>query len=183
MTHGRGSARKAFVILSAFIVVSVGTIGCTSRPTTEEALLEQAFDAIKENDWEAYQKLTITYADFLLKAHKTSRVEEQMSYAGDVLKPEELQSQREQFDRAVAGGKGQIDFRRTEFLGAGPVFLESMMELLTAEEKVPFKIYALKIAEGGMQRETRDLFPRFTVVPWEGEYRIMRLEFPKTDSP
>ncbi len=182
MIHARGSASKAFIILSTFFIVSVVMASCSSRPTTEEALLEQAFDAIKENDWEAYQKLTITYADFLLKAQKTSRAEEQMSYAGGVLKPEELQSQREQFDRAVAGGEGQIDFRRTEFIGAGPVFLESTMELLTAEEKVPFKIYALKIAEGGMQRETRDLFPRFTVVPWEGEYRVMRLEFPKTDS-
>jgi hypothetical protein len=153
--------------------------GCTSRPDTEERLLEKAFEAIQEKDWEAYNKLTVTYADFLLKSQKTGRFEERLTYARNVLRPEEQQSQREQFDRAAAGGEGQIDFQRSRFVATGSVILESRMELLDENETVPFKIYSLKVRVGGNESDTRLLSPHFTAVPWEAEYRLMRLEFPR----
>lgn len=156
--------------------------GCASRSGTEERLLDQAFEAIQDKDWEAYNKLTITYADFLLKSQKTGRFEERMTYAGTVLKPEEQQSQREQFDRAAAGGEGQVDFQSSTFIAPGSVILESRMELLEEGETVPFKIYSLKVRLDGNKTDTRQLSPHFTVVPWEGEYRLMRLEFPKEDN-
>ena len=159
------------------VLLSAG--GCSSRPVTEEILLEQAFGAIKDKDWEGYNKLTVTYADFLLKGEKTGRFEERINYAGSVLKPEEQTSQGEQFDRAVAGGEGQIDFQRARFLSAGTVILESRMELLNEGDNVPFKIYSLKLRVDSNETDTRLLSPHFTVVPWEGEYRLMRLEFPK----
>lgn len=162
------------------VLLSVG--GCSARPVTEEILLEQAFGAIKDKNWEEYNKLTVTYADFLLKGEKTGRFEERINYAGSVLKPEEQASQREQFDRAMAGGKGQIDFQRARFLSAGVVILESRMELLNEGDNVPFKIYSLKVRVDGNDTDTRLLSPHFTVVPWEGEYRLLRLEFPKEDN-
>ena len=162
------------------VLLSVG--GCSALPVTEEILLEQAFGAIKDKNWEEYHKLTVTYADFLLKGEKTGRFEERINYAGSVLKPEEQASQREQFDRAMAGGEGQIDFQRGRFLSAGAVILESRMELLNEGDNVPFKIYSLKVRVDGNDTDTRLLSPHFTVVPWEGEYRLMRLEFPKEDN-
>lgn len=104
-----------------------------------------------------------------------------MTYAGSVLKPEEEQSQRLQFDRAAAGGEGQVDFQHSTFIGPGEIILESRMELLDENESVPFKIYSLKVRTDGKEMDTRSLSPHFTVVPWEGEYRLMRLEFPKEE--
>ncbi|MEX1275001.1 MAG: hypothetical protein WEE20_03665 [Bacteroidota bacterium] len=156
--------------------------GCASRPDTEERLLDKAFEAIQEKDWETYSKLTVTYADFLLKSQKTGRFEERLTYAGNVLKPEERQSQREQFDRAAAGGEGQIDFQRSRFVATGSVILESRMELLDENDTVPFKIYSVKVRLNGNESDTRLLSPHFTVVPWEAEYRLMRLEFPREEN-
>ena len=148
---------------------------CTSRPTTEERLLEQAFDAIKNDDWDTYSSLTITYADFLLKVQNTNVLNEKNSYAGGVLKPEQLRQQQEEFQLAVKGNPVFIDFRNSDFVSSGNVVHSGSLEALDGPD-IPYKIFSIQVKVAGSPSSLS--YPRFMVVPWNEEFRIMKLEFP-----
>ena len=162
------------------ILLLLALAGCSPSNRSEEGLLKNVFHAIKEKDWDSYQKLTITYADFIQKAQGTGKFEEKLGYAGGVMKPEEEQGQRKQFDRAVIAGTGMIDFQRAQFVSVGSVILENKMEVLGGEQAVSYKIFSLKLRIDWAETDSKDLHPRFTVVPWENEYRLLRLELPLT---
>lgn len=162
--------------VSCFLFMLVIVFGsCSGRPTTEEKLLEQAFNAIKKEDWDAYGTLTVTYADFLLKAQSINAFHEKNSYDGGVLKPEQLKQQREEFEIAVQGGEGIIDFKNADFISPGNVVHAGSLEALEGPA-IPYKIYSLKVKSPGSSL-THD-YPRFMVVRWNEEFRIMKLEFP-----
>jgi hypothetical protein len=91
--------------------------GCQSV-SCEEALLRCAFGAIRENNWQAFEPLTITAADFSLRGPLTGALREQLSFTSGVLRSQEKQRQREQFARAVIGGPGQMVFRSVAFAGS-----------------------------------------------------------------
>ncbi|HLF20715.1 MAG TPA: hypothetical protein VI704_07980 [Bacteroidota bacterium] len=161
--------------LKSFFFVVFAFVGCAGRPTTEERLLEQAFDAIKNDDWDAYNSLTITFADFLLKAQNINMFNEKNSYAGGVLKPEQLRQQQEEFQIAVEGGPAFIDFRNSDFVSSGNVVHSGSLEALDGPD-IPYKIFSVRVNIAGSPSSFS--YPRFMVVPWNKEFRIMKLEFP-----
>jgi hypothetical protein len=151
--------------------------GCDLEPTrTEEGVLRAAFTALRKDRWEDYSKLTITMSDFILKEHKINRFAEKQSFAGGILKPEEKAQQKAAYLRAVRGGAGLIDFRRAQFLRAGSVLDEGKLESLSGRE-VPFRRFSIRMRSGRAEVDSRALSPRFVVVPWQGGYRLLRLEF------
>jgi hypothetical protein len=139
-------------------------------------LIKEAFTAIKKNDWAAYSRLTVTAADFMLRENKIGPFEEKQSYAGSVLKPEEIQSQRAQFESAVEGGDGLIDFRNAEFVALGSIVEKGDHPLLTGGS-VPFVAYSVRINVDGKEFDSRELSPRFVVVKWGHKPRLLRLLF------
>src|SRR3990167_8949740 len=49
------------------ILLLLALAGCSPSNKSEEGLLKNVFHAIKDKNWDAYRKLTITYADFIQK--------------------------------------------------------------------------------------------------------------------
>jgi len=162
-----------------FVLSSVVLASCSSRPTTEERLLEQAFNAIKRNDWEVYSALTITYADFLMKAQHINAFNEKNSYAGGVMKPEQVKQQQEEFRAAVNGGAGVIDFKSSEFVSPGKVVHSGSLEGMEGP-RIPYKIFEVVAKPSGGASNPR--YPRFMIVIWDDEFRIMKLELPYNDA-
>ena len=147
--------------------------------SSEEGLLENVFNALKDEDWEAFQKLTITYADFLLRKQKINAFMEQQSYAGGVLKPEEMNKQRKQFEQTIRDKKNQIDFKNASFISLGSLINESSLELLVSDENIFTKTYSLIIQINDQIIDSKNLFPTFTIVRWYEEYRLLNLNFSK----
>lgn len=164
-------------LMCILLVFALGA--CASRPASEERLLEQAFDAIKNDDWDTYSSLTITYADFLLKAQNINAFNEKNSYAGGVLKPEQLRQQQEEFQLAVKGGPAFLDFRNSDFVSPGSVAHSGSLEALDGPD-IQYKIYSVQAKTAGGPSSSS--YPRFMVVPWNKEFRIMKLEFPAPEA-
>ncbi len=157
------------------LLLLVALDGCRSV-SPEEALLQRAFAAIQENNWQAFERLTITAADFSLRGPQSGALREQQSFISGVLRPQEKQRQREQFVRAVAGGPGQIDFRRAVFVGMGRVVRSGHVELLEGT-RVPYTVYSVRIRMPENEKETDALAPGFVLVYWAGRPRLLGLEF------
>ena len=155
--------------------------GCTgnSRKATEAQLLRQCFDAIQSNDWESYAQLTVTTADILHKALdiKPDPLRTAQSYIGDVLKPEQMKRLEADFRRAVAGGPGLIDFKNATFLAVGRVIWIDDAGRGMGGARVPAKTYSLQIRLQGASLDSQDLYPLFTMVHWEGRWRLVSLEY------
>ncbi|MBI3005603.1 MAG: hypothetical protein HYY49_09345 [Ignavibacteriales bacterium] len=162
--------------ITNFIVLFVSLTACTNKPTSEEKLLEQAFDAIKSDDWEAYSALTITYADFLMKAQHINAFNEKNSYAGGVLKPEQRKQQEQEFRATVKGGPGIIDFKNSSFVSSGRIVHSGSLEAFEGPD-IPYRIFGIVAESAGGSAVPE--YPRFMVVPWNEEFRIMKLEFPR----
>jgi hypothetical protein len=158
------------------LALAVTVAGCQRLDPTAspEAVVEAAYAAIKAGDWEAYSDLTVTSADFILKEQgMQSKLKGQGSFAGAVLKPEEQQAQREQFERALAGGEGLIDFKLREF-GRAHLAARGFEETLSGSE-IPISAYLVSVA--GETRPTQD-GPSFVVAQWGSFYKVLRLTFP-----
>ncbi len=162
------------------LVLTIQLGGCESTSTSGKdgykALLKQAFQAIKQNDWDKYSKLTITEADFDLKQNKVSPFKQKQSYVGSVLKPEQQQQQRQDFQRAITGGEGIIPFATAEYVSVGSVVSSGTAESL-AGAAIPYTVYSLKVKSGGSEFDSQNLEPLFVVTQWQGEYRLLNLYF------
>lgn len=157
------------------LLLLIALDGCRSV-SPEEALLQRAFAAIRENNWQAFEPLTITAADFSLRGPQSGALREQQSFLSGVLRPQEKQRQREQFARAVAGGPGQMDFRRAVFVGMGRAVRSGHVELLEGT-RVPYTVYSVRVRMSEHEKETDALAPGFAVVYWAGRPRLLGLEF------
>lgn len=169
----------------SMLALSIGALACSGEgggpagqapaPGGERAeLLREAFEAIAANDYDAFRRLTITSADIGMSGAKIGPG--RGSYSAGSLKPEQEKRQREQFGRAVAGGSGQIDFRGSRFVGAGTL-VSSGAEPALPQGSYAFDVFSLVVEKDGAAIDTRQLVPRFKVVKWRGEWRLMRLVF------
>lgn len=166
-------------ILTAICAVLLAA-GCERRDSTAtpEGVVRAAYQAIKANDWDAYEKLTVTTADFILKEYNAqSPVKQQSSYVGSQLKPEEQKRQREEFVRAAAGGAGQLDFRNGAF-GMAHLAASGDEQLLNGSV-IPVAAYLVAL-EG--QAAPSEEPPGFVVVKWGSFYKILRLTYPDSGS-
>ena len=168
---------KRALRVACLVSFALASVCCGTRPSSpEEELIRDAFNAIKKNDWKAYSKLTITTADFMLKEHEAGPFEEKQSYAGSILKPEEIERQRLEFDRAVAAGKGIIDFRKAQFVSLGATKETTSEELLTGST-ISTTTHSVRIRLDGKETDSRELDPLFVTVKWGDEPRLLRLRF------
>ena len=169
---------------AVFCWVSSLMLGCGSKnpqsgaSKEQERLLEKASAAIKANDWAAYSRLTITPADLSMAREGVTGLKQRQTYQGSVLKPEQEKAQKEQFEKAVAGGEGLIDFRNAKYVSAGGIAGTGSLELLTGGD-VPFTSFYLRIKVSGETKDTKDLAPLFVVVDYKGTPRILALAFPE----
>lgn len=149
------------------------------RNDTDEQLLASCFGAIKANDWETYKRLALTPADILEQvsgSRPRSPLKGRQGYVGSVLRPEQMKVHEEAFQRAVRGGKGQIDFARSTFVGPGTL-LGTQNPWRRMGASFPYRIYSLRVEAGGQAIDTKGLRPIFTVVTWEDKQRLIDLAF------
>jgi hypothetical protein len=149
-------------------------IGCAAAP--DEDVVKKAFTAIKANDWETYSQLTITAADFMQQQAGIGMAQEQLSYIGTTVKPQQQQKQRQQFERAVAGEPGTIDFARVKFLGLGEPIERGTHPLLTGGE-MPYTVYVPRLAIDGKELDGHSLVPRIVLVQVGEAFRILELDY------
>ena len=178
--------REILQILSycaALILMNVALVGCETHKSMDRAeyTLERAFEALKERDWEGFSKLTVTGADLINQANGVGRFERGQSYAGAVLKPEEISKLRAGFDRTGSGGQHMIDFKNAEFVSIGSAIRSGDWPLLSGDS-VPYTLYSLKIRSGGKELDTRELDPAFYVVRFGSFYKIIGLSFADEES-
>jgi len=148
-----------------------------SAPATpEETLLRMVCNSIAKNDYSSFQRATITAADFALEAMNISSMQASQSYVGSSLRPTQRQKQKEQFDKAAAGGPGLIDFANSTFVGVGSL-IESGNEQSMPKGSYAYNIYSVKIETNGQTIDTKDMFPKFKIVTWKGSQRLMRLVY------
>ncbi|MFC1848719.1 hypothetical protein ACFL27_00800 [candidate division CSSED10-310 bacterium] len=169
--------RKLMTIILCVICL-VWLVRCNffREVSPQEELIRKAVAAIKINDWEAYAKLTITSADFIMKASKISPFKAKQSYAGSVLKPEAQAKLQAQFRKAVRGGPGICNFKQGEFHTiTGPVSRGNFP--LPDGGYVPFTAYQVTLKIKGQVHEDASLDPTFIIVQWGSQYRIFDLLF------
>jgi hypothetical protein len=164
-------ARSIYVTCATLCLA--GIFACSLEPLPpEERLVEQAFKAIRDNDWQEYSKMTITTADIMLRNSRISPIEERQSYLGTSLRPQQRALQQEQFRRAVRGGP--IDFRNAKFVSVGADERHFVYELLLGGA-IPVSSYSLRVEIEGQEIESEE--PRIIVVKWNGQPRILGLSF------
>jgi hypothetical protein len=186
--------RKSIIKWLIILLVVVVGLNCSSSTSTKEQaaqpkksnpidkLLEQAFTAIKSQDRAAYQALTITSADFILKRRRIPTLKEKQSYVGSSLKPEELYKQLEQFKQAKnvpeEFKEEMIYFDEDTYVSAGKIVDQGVMPTV-GEVQIPYKIYTIKVkSQAGEMMD--DLYPYFVIVQWGNQPRILKLLFPET---
>ena len=184
----RKNTNKGLVLLLCFVVI----IGCSTSTKEQPAqpkksnsidkLLEQAFEAIKSRDRAAYQALTITSADFVLKRRRIPKLKEKQSYVGSSAKPEELYKQYEQFNRAKnieeEFKEDMIYFDEDTYVSAGKIIDQGVMPTI-GDVQIPYKIYTIKV-KSSSGKVMDDLYPYFMIVQWGNQPRILKLLFPET---
>ncbi|MCP5053797.1 MAG: hypothetical protein GY940_41910 [bacterium] len=153
-----------------------GQPGSQAASDSIEELLKEAFDAIKAGDWNAYSSLTITSADFVLRASGISKFQEKQSYVGSSVKPTEIKRQAEQFHYASKGEEDCILFHKDSFVSTGRLMLTGTHKTLN-NVNIPFQSFTIKVksAEGEI---IDNLYPQVVVVKWGDYYRILKLLFP-----
>lgn len=167
--------RAAIVRIAALLVLllPVGLAGC--GPTAEERLLHNACLALKAQDWDAYSRLTITEADYLLRQNRLDGPEAEGTFAEDSLRPGQIALLRSQYDRAVRGGPGQLDFSRCRYVYP-ELSRERVLETLSGEA-VEVQEYRVEIEMDGPKRSAPGLGPVFVLARWEKGWRILALRY------
>lgn len=161
--------------LAILLVLCLVAAACAWKPKSDqERVIAEAFHAIAANDWATFEKHLITPGELINRQQGVSPFERSQTFAGGVLAPEERKARRAQFDRAVAGGDGQIDFATAKIAGIREV--ESMsFELLTGEE-VSYTVYiAVVKTAAGEQVDT--LAPAFVLTADGSFWKILALDF------
>jgi len=164
----------AVLILSLSLFVS----GCSKTSAgNEEGAVKIAFTALQQNDLAAFQAISITGSDFVLKAGNVNKYARKNSFIGGVQKKTEQDHAAMQFNLAREGWKGYIDFGdpAVECTGLGEVLWEGVVPHLNGVD-IPAKVYSAKVKN--QDGESENIPPYFQVVKWESVYRIMGLKFP-----
>lgn len=165
---------SVLLLLLAFCLT--GCPGSSSPLKQRETLLRQTFQAMKQNDWQNYSKLTITTADYDLKQSSVSPAKAKQSYAGGVAKPRMQEQQKADFQEAVTGGEGIIDFRNAQFVSIGSALDQGTISSLNGVQ-IPYTTYSLMLKIAGQEIDSKALKPVFTVVEWQDEHRLLNLQF------
>ncbi len=168
-----------------FLIHCSGSESQQPQPQQEsggiDGLLQDAFEAIKTQNREKYNDLTITSADFVLKRMGISKLKENQSYVGTSVKPAEIKKQHAQFQQAVKVDEkfeeDMIYFDKDTFISAGRIIDQGVMKALN-NVQIPYKIYTIKVkSDGGAVMD--DLYPYFMIVHWNNRPRILKLIFPE----
>ena len=155
------------------VVVLAFSAGC-SQSSPEEKLVERAFDAIRQGDWDSFYGTTITSADIMMQQNEIGPFQAQQSYLGSSVRPRERDSQRAQFDRAQQSGVAGANLRVARFVALGSDVRRFHYELLTGGS-VPVTSYSLQVDVDGNVVEVSE--PRFVVVEWQERPRLLALDF------
>lgn len=149
--------------------------GC--GPSPSEKTIHLACQALKAQDWEAYSRLTITEADFMMVENNISESEADQSFAGSSLRPKQRQHLREQYEQAIQGCDGCLDFSRCLYVF--PTLSATSTITTLGGDDVILEEYILTIEMDGPETSAPGLGPYFILVPWEDEVRILSLRFPR----
>ena len=181
--------RRSLAGAAGFCLVAVAA-ACDLLPTgkstpgkpteSEERAVREVFEGIKQKDLKRYKAGLITRADFIMRDNGLSDFHDQASYAGSVLKPEEQDQQTEDYVTATRPGPGAIDFASSTFESLGTAVRSDSFETVDGK-KIPFNEWSVKIKTGGQTIDTKDLYPRFQVVEWDGGHKVLRLVFGGAD--
>ncbi len=163
------------VFLPAFSMALV-LISCAGdSPKTQQGLLKLAFEAIKNNEQEDFEALTITPAEIMIDEYDLKPFEANSSYIGQVIRPEEEEEQSRQFQQAVSGGPKQIQFQQSKFVGAK--LIDSGEQELLSGSSIAYETYGLSIEQNGQKIESENTLPNFVITHWKEEYRVLSLQF------
>ncbi len=160
-------ARMCLTILLALVA------GC-SRSTPEERLVERAFEALQDGDWDTFYRITITPADIMMQQNDIGAFQAQQSYLGSSVRPREREAQRAQFERAQKVGVAGANLRTAEFVALGTDVRRYDYSLLTGGS-IPVTSYSLRVDLDGSQLEIPE--PRFVLVEWQERPRLLALDF------
>jgi hypothetical protein len=141
---------------------------------SEERAIREAFEAIKAKDRKRFYNVSITTADFVMRDNGLNDYHDQAGYAGSVQKPEEQEALIEAFDSVIRGGDGVIDFSSVSFESLGTLLQSAEMDTVDGNT-VRFREYSIVVKGPSGSFDTKDLSPRFVVVPWEDGHRILEL--------
>ena len=164
--------------LSCFPLLS----GCGKIPArSEEGVMKEAFTALMNNDLAAFEEVSITGSDFVMRDGNENIFARKNSFVGGVQKKNEQEHAVMQFHVAREGWQGYIDYSDpdTKFVGVGKVIWEGDVPHLNGVE-IPAVIYSAKIRNSVGEHD--DIPPYFRVVKWGDYYRIMGLVFPHQDA-
>jgi len=142
--------------------------------TSEEKLVQAAFDAIRHDDWEAFSGTTITAADIMMQQNEIGPFQAQQSYLGSSVRPRERTAQREQFKRAQRSPVAEANLRTARFVALGSEPHHFEYTLLTGGS-IPATSYSLRVDVDGDEVEISK--PRFVVVEWQERPRLLALAF------
>ncbi|MCC7527127.1 MAG: hypothetical protein IT342_01320 [Candidatus Melainabacteria bacterium] len=150
--------------------------GCASTQSPDEELARKVFDSIKNNDADAFSKLTITRADFELSRDKVSPMKAHLTYAGGTLRPEQRRAQILQFEKAQEkGNDAVIDFKHSEFVGIED--FGSSLEPLLGGGEIPVRPRKFKIRRDGKEVDSSQMEPLLLLTDWKGKPRCLGLIF------
>ncbi|MFZ5755422.1 MAG: hypothetical protein ACOY3X_00800 [Pseudomonadota bacterium] len=159
--------RTASTVLPTLAAILVATACSNPSPmASPENMALGACETILDKDGMAFEKLTITEADFILQEQGLKfPVAQRQSYAGSVLKPEQLTAQRHEFERAARELAG-VSCKAAVPRGS---------EIRERMDGGNLEVLLYAIVSDGKPVES----PLFEVVNWGGEnrYRLLGLRF------
>ena len=161
-------------ILTTCLAIAVAAATGCSRMTSEEELVQAAFDAIRHDDWDAFFGTTITAADIMMQQNVIGPFQAQQSYLGSSVRPRERNAQREQFQRAQHSTVADANLRTARFVALGGEPHRFEYTLLTGGS-IPATSYSLRVDVDGAEVEISR--PRFVVVEWQEQPRLLALSF------
>lgn len=157
----------------AWTTASVLVAGC-ARMTPEEKIVQRAFEAIRQGDWESYYGTTITAADIMMQQNEVGPFQAQQSYLGSSVRPRERDAQRAQFERVADSPVAQANLRTARFVALGADRERFEYTLLTGGS-IPVTSYSLRVDVDG--NEVALAVPRFLVVDWQDRPHVLALLF------
>lgn len=159
------------------------SVKVVAKNATVDELVETCFNCIRGRDWETYSAMTITVAEIAeALAAKSGAKKPENRLMRDVLRPGQEKALRAEYDRALTGMLGQIDFNKSEFAGLGAVV--DPPRRFGSDPKGPLMTaYSVKLKSGAAVTDSKALSPHFVVVPWEGKWRLLALKYPKFKRP
>lgn len=147
--------------------------GVMDRP---EKTVAAAFAALRVGDWERYRATTITMADYMLDANQVNQFKAKDSFAGGVLKPNQVRALKQQFELVTTGQLDSLDFKGVVFAGLGKELERGTYDALTGG-KVPYVVYAVRLKDDATDGYEQTKPPYFAVVKWRDQYRVAALVF------